>query len=98
MEFVALGGRGPVVSGNPQQVADELQAWMAETGVDGFNLAYVESPRTFKNIVELLVPELQKRGAYKTGYQPGTLREKILGQGPGLAPSHCASQYRVSQS
>lgn len=98
VEFVALGGRGPVVSGNPQQVADELQAWMADTGIDGFNLAYVESPRTFKNIVELLVPELQKRGAYKTGYQPGTLREKILGQGPGLAPSHCASQYRVSQS
>ena len=54
---------------------------MEDTGIDGFNLAYVESTRTFKNIVELLVPELQKRGAYKAAYSPGTLREKLLGKG-----------------
>lgn len=95
VEFVALGGRGPVVSGNPQEVADALQAWMEDTGIDGFNLAYVESTRTFKNIVELLVPELQKRGAYKAVYQTGTLREKLLAQGPRLAATHTANQYRI---
>lgn len=97
VEFVALGGRGPVVAGNPQEVADALQSWMDDTGIDGFNLAYVESTRTFKNIVELLVPELQKRGAYKAAYTPGTLREKLLGKGPRLATTHSGYQYRAGR-
>lgn len=58
VEFVAIGGRGPVVVGSPSEVADVLQAWMDHTGIDGFNLADVETARTFTNIVELLVPEL----------------------------------------
>lgn len=98
VDFVTLGGRGPVVAGNPVEVADALQAWVAETGIDGFNLAYVEMPRTFKNIVELLVPELQRRGAYKKAYAPGTLREKLLEQGQGLAAGHAGSAYKVAQS
>ena len=34
----ALGGRYITVVGSPQQVADELESWIAETGLDGFNL------------------------------------------------------------
>jgi alkanesulfonate monooxygenase SsuD/methylene tetrahydromethanopterin reductase-like flavin-dependent oxidoreductase (luciferase family) len=43
-EFVGIGGRGPVVVGSPGTVADELQRWMDETDVDGFNLTYVVIP------------------------------------------------------
>jgi FMN-dependent oxidoreductase (nitrilotriacetate monooxygenase family) len=93
VEFVALGGRGPVLVGDPQEVADQMQDWVQATGIDGFNLAYVESPRTFHDIVQWLVPELQRRGAYKTDYSPGTLRDKLLGQGPRVSPRHPASQY-----
>jgi long-chain alkane monooxygenase len=87
-EFVALGGRGPVVAGSPEQVADHLQQWVEETDVDGFNLTYAVMPETYENIVELLVPELQRRGVYKKEYRPGTLREKLFGQGPFLPETH----------
>ncbi|MCZ2495411.1 NtaA/DmoA family FMN-dependent monooxygenase [Xylophilus sp. Kf1] len=97
VDFVALGGRGAVVAGDPVQVADQLQSWAAETGIDGFNLAYVESPRTFIDVVELLVPELQRRGAYKQQYRDGTLREKVLGQGPHLAATHAGHAFRVGR-
>ncbi|CAG2137115.1 LLM class flavin-dependent oxidoreductase [Cupriavidus plantarum] len=79
VEFVGIGGRGGVAVGDPRQVADTLEAWMDETGVDGFNLASVEMPRTFEDIVAHLVPELQRRGVYKTEYADGTLREKLTG-------------------
>jgi len=95
VEFVAIGGRGPVVVGDPVQVADELQAWMEDTGIDGFNLAWVESPRTFHDVVDYLVPELQRRGAYKTAYAPGTLRDKLLGHGPRLQAPHPGAGFRA---
>jgi hypothetical protein len=40
------------------------------------------------------VPELQKRGAYPTVYRPGTLREKLFGEGPYLPKTHPADGYR----
>jgi FMN-dependent oxidoreductase (nitrilotriacetate monooxygenase family) len=87
-EFVGLGGRGPVVVGSPTQVADLLQQWIEETDVDGFNLAYAVMPETYENIIDLLVPELQHRGVYKKEYRPGSLREKLFGQGPFLPETH----------
>ena len=93
-QFVGLGGRGPVVSGSPQTVADRLQEWIEETDIDGFNLVYAVMPETYENIVELLVPELQKRGVYKKEYRPGTLREKLFRQGSHLPDSHHGSEFR----
>ncbi len=93
-EFGGIGGLGPVLVGSPQRVADELQRWVEETDVDGFNLAYAVTPETFEDIVELLVPELQRRGVYKTQYAPGTLREKLFGGGPHLAAPHPGAGYR----
>jgi FMN-dependent oxidoreductase (nitrilotriacetate monooxygenase family) len=92
-EFVGLGGRGPVVAGSPVQVADLLQQWIEETDVDGFNLAYAVMPETYEDIISLLVPELQRRGAYKKEYRPGSLREKLFGQGPYLPETHPGRIY-----
>jgi alkanesulfonate monooxygenase SsuD/methylene tetrahydromethanopterin reductase-like flavin-dependent oxidoreductase (luciferase family) len=39
-KHAAVGGRGPVVVGSPEEVAEELIAWVEETDVDRFNLAY----------------------------------------------------------
>lgn len=55
-EWVGIGGFGPLLVGGPQTVADELQAWVEETDVDGFNLAYAVTHETFTDVVELLVP------------------------------------------
>jgi FMN-dependent oxidoreductase (nitrilotriacetate monooxygenase family) len=89
-----IGGLGPVFVGSPSTVADILQQWVEETDVDGFNLAYAVTPETFEDVVNLLVPELQTRGVYPRAYRPGTLREKLFGDGDYLPSSHPAAAYR----
>ena len=95
-DFAGIGGIGPIVVGSAAAVADEIQSWVADTGVDGLNLAYAVTPESFVHFIELVVPELQSRGAYKTAYRPGTLREKLTGGGPRLAGGHPAARYRQS--
>ncbi len=89
---VALGGIGPVVAGTPAQVADALEAWVANTDVDGFNLAFALMPGSFADIVDQLVPELRRRGRYKRDYAEGSLRHKLFGRGARLLPPHPASR------
>jgi len=98
-EHVGIGGRGPLFVGSPAQVADALESWMAATDVDGFNLAYAVTPESFEDFVDLVVPELQRRGVYKRDYRPGTLREKLQGRAR-LAASHpgAGHRYRASPS
>lgn len=93
-EHVAIGGIGPVFVGSPSTVADLMEAWIAATGVDGFNLAYAVAPESFEDVAELVVPELQRRGRYKRAYAPGTLREKLSGAGPKLSARHPAAAFR----
>jgi FMN-dependent oxidoreductase (nitrilotriacetate monooxygenase family) len=91
----AIGGRGPVVIGSAEEVAEELRAWVEETDVDGFNLAYALTPGTFADMADLVVPELQARGLFKHDYAPGTFREKLFGRGARLPASHPAASVRV---
>jgi len=93
-EYLGIGGSGPVVVGSPERVADELERWIDETDADGFNLTRVVMPETYDDIVDLLVPELQRRGRYKTAYAPGTYRHKLFGAGPWLPTSHVGRSYR----
>jgi FMN-dependent oxidoreductase (nitrilotriacetate monooxygenase family) len=93
-EWAAIGGVGPVVAGSAASVADALQRWVDDTDCDGFNLAYAVTHETFRDVVDLLVPELQRRGAYKTAYAPGTLREKLFGGGARLSAPHPGARYR----
>ena len=92
--WAGIGGLGPLLVGSPATVADELQAWQEASGVDGFNLAYAIAPRSFADIVELLVPELQRRGIYKTAYAPGSLRHKLFDRGDRLQSPHPAAHWR----
>ena len=84
-----------MVVGSPEEVADELIAWVEETDIDGFNLAYAVTPETFVDFVDLVVPELQRRGRFKLDYACGTLREKLCGPGRArLGADHPASRFR----
>jgi len=100
LQGVAIGGgSGALIVGSPSQVADELQAWVEETGVDGFNLGYALAHESFSDFVDLVVPELQRRGIYKKDYSPGTLREKHFGVGHArLPPNHPGALARVPAS
>jgi FMN-dependent oxidoreductase (nitrilotriacetate monooxygenase family) len=90
-----IGGMGPLIVGSGARVADELQEWVSETDVDGFNLAYAITPGTFADFIEHVVPVLTARGAYQTEYAPGTLRNKLFGRGDRLPDEHRGSAYRV---
>ncbi len=97
-EWVGIGGFGPLLIGSAATVADQMEDWIATTGIDGFNLAYVVTPETFADVADLLVPELQRRGRYKTEYRPGTLREKLFGAGPRLVPPHPGAACRTERT
>ena len=92
-EYMKLGAISPVVIGTPTQVADELERWVDDGGVDGFNLIPVIQPGTLEDFVDLVVPELQQRGRMPTSYpeQRLSLREIYKGAGQArLADDHPA--------
>jgi FMN-dependent oxidoreductase (nitrilotriacetate monooxygenase family) len=95
--FIGLGGRGPVITGDAKQVADELESWVAETGVDGFNLTYALAHETMRDVVELVVPELQRRGRYRTQYPQGSLRSKLFRQGARLPAGHYGRKLKLGE-
>ncbi|MBV8658524.1 MAG: LLM class flavin-dependent oxidoreductase, partial [Burkholderiales bacterium] len=91
--FIGLGGRGPVLVGDPQEVTDQLIAWQDETGIDGFNLAYAVAPGSFADVVELIVPELTRRGRYPDATPKTSLRNRLFGQGDRLPSTHIGRQF-----
>jgi alkanesulfonate monooxygenase SsuD/methylene tetrahydromethanopterin reductase-like flavin-dependent oxidoreductase (luciferase family) len=93
-KFISVGGNGPVIVGSASTVADRLQEWVQDTDIDGFNLAYILAHQTFEDVVEFVVPELQRRGVYQTEYTEGTLREKLFGHGPLLPENHRGASFR----
>lgn len=94
-EWCGVGGFGPVIIGSGETVARRLAEIQDETDIDGFNLAYHITPGTFEDIVEYVVPELQKLGRYKTEYREGTMRNKLFGQGDHLPQNHYGSRFAL---
>lgn len=91
----ALDSRGLLAVGTPEEVADQLQYWVEKTGIDGFNLRQFVSPGTFRDFIELVVPELQRRGVYRKKYDRGTFRERLFGEGTRRLPGrHPGAVYR----
>ncbi|ATY61514.1 xenobiotic compound family [Cordyceps militaris] len=95
-ERASIGGLGPVAVGTAAAVADELEAWIREADLDGFNIGHVTTPGTFEEVVDLLVPELRRRGLYPEPQEEVlTAREKIYGAGQkGLRDDHIGSRYK----
>ncbi|KQO15757.1 LLM class flavin-dependent oxidoreductase [Paenibacillus sp. Leaf72] len=87
-DFVQKGFRGLTVVGTPEDVADQIERWTEETDVDGFNLEPYVLPGSYVDFVDLVIPELQKRGLFKTDYEAGTLRERLFGKGEARLPEH----------
>jgi FMN-dependent oxidoreductase (nitrilotriacetate monooxygenase family) len=72
------GGRGHLeLVGSPQEVADELEAWAAAGAADGFVVMAPWLPGGLERFVDLVIPELQRRGLFRTAYEGHTLREHL---------------------
>ena len=79
---------GAFLIGSAADVARQLVDFADETGIDGFNLVRTVEPDGLRAVVDLVVPELQSMGAYKTSYGSGALRNKLFERGDRLPPSH----------
>lgn len=92
---VALGASGPVPVGTAEDIADEMERWMEIADIDGFNVGHITIPGTWEDVVDLLVPELRKRGIYSPKGESGTMRERFYGPGKTKLPTgHAGSQYK----
>jgi long-chain alkane monooxygenase len=92
------GGVGPfAVVGTPDQIADEIERFVDVTDLDGFNVHSNVTPESYEDFVELVIPVLQRRGLFRSSYDPQerTFRERLFGAGRSLLPaSHPAAAYR----
>ena len=87
-EFISIGSVMPKIIGSSITVADELERWMDETDCDGFNLVVANHPTGYIDFVDLVVPELQRRGRMRTHYETKTLREHYFGTGRQRLPKN----------
>ena len=72
------GPRGHVLSiGTPSQVADEMEHWFKDGAADGFNVMPAWNPGSLRDFVDLVIPELQRRGLFRTEYEATTLRGNL---------------------
>jgi alkanesulfonate monooxygenase SsuD/methylene tetrahydromethanopterin reductase-like flavin-dependent oxidoreductase (luciferase family) len=62
------------IVGTPEQVADEIEAWFVQRAADGFNINFDIFPSGLEQIADHLIPELQRRGIFRTEYESTTLR------------------------
>jgi alkanesulfonate monooxygenase len=63
--------------GTPKQIADQLEQWFVEKAADGFNLLPPHVPGGIDDFVDLVVPELQRRGLFRTEYEGAMLRQNL---------------------
>ena len=66
-----------VVIGTPTSIADDFQAWFEAGAADGFNIMFPELLGSVDDFVDMVVPELQRRGLFRTAYTGSTLREHL---------------------
>lgn len=73
-----VGGYGGLqMVGTPAQVADRMEEWLETRACDGFNVMFPFVPEGLDDVVDGLVPELQRRGLFRTAYAGTTLRDHL---------------------
>jgi FMN-dependent oxidoreductase (nitrilotriacetate monooxygenase family) len=72
------GARGQrTVKGTASEIADQMQEWFVHRGVDGFLIQPAHLPGGLDDFVEMVIPELQNRGIFRTEYEGTTLRDNL---------------------
>lgn len=89
-EYIASARGHWTLIGTPEQVVDQLQEWFENEAADGFNVLPPTTPAGLDDFVNFIVPELQRRGLFRTEYEGSTLRENLGLKRP-------VNQYLVTQ-
>ncbi len=76
-ERVIGGSGGPALKGTPKQIADIMEDWVKSKACDGFIVGGAVMPRGLNDFVDLVVPELQRRGLFRKEYEGTTLRDNL---------------------
>ena len=77
------GYSGLEMVGTPAMIADQMEAWLAGEGSDGFNVMFPYLPGGLDDFVDKVIPELQRRGIFRREYEGATLRENLGLPRPG---------------
>jgi alkanesulfonate monooxygenase SsuD/methylene tetrahydromethanopterin reductase-like flavin-dependent oxidoreductase (luciferase family) len=77
LEITRRGRPREAIVGSGTDMADRLEQWFTERACDGFVVAGTHMPGSFEDFVRFVVPELQRRGLYRTEYTGTTLRENL---------------------
>jgi len=85
--YLRSGITGSARIGTPEDIADFMQEWFEAEACDGFNITPATLPGGGEDFVEMVVPELRRRGLFRTEYEGKTLRENL-----GLRP--VTNRYR----
>ena len=65
------------IKGTPGQIADVMEQWFSMGAADGFMMQFATLPDGLQDFVTLVVPELQRRGLFRTDYAGATLRDHL---------------------
>lgn len=72
------GPRGHLLTvGTPEQIADVMEHWFRNGAADGFNVMPAWLPGSLNDFVDMVIPELQRRGLFRTDYEGTTLRDHL---------------------
>lgn len=73
-----LGGySGLAMVGTPETIADDMEEWLHTKGSDGFTVMFPYLPQGLDDVVDRVIPEIQRRGLFRTEYEGSTLRENL---------------------
>lgn len=75
--YLSAGGGHCTLIGTPEEIVDEMEKWLHAGVADGFNLMPPTLPGSLEDFVEMIVPELQKRGIFRTYYESQTFRDHL---------------------
>ncbi|WP_342149765.1 LLM class flavin-dependent oxidoreductase [Methylorubrum sp. SB2] len=77
------GYSGLTFVGTPEQIADRMAEWLQAQACDGFNVMFPFVPEGLDDFCHGVVPELQRRGLFRTEYEGTTLRDHLGLKRPG---------------
>ena len=78
------GPRGHLIAiGTPSQIVDVMEHWFLNDAADGFNVMPAWLPGSLDDFVDFVIPELQRRGLFRTEYEAATLRGNLGLPHPG---------------